>query len=247
MKNKFLLIPLLTACTCSIVGTYISLNVSKHENSNLSNLTNSPRTAININTIFTGSLDMGGYREINKPKNNDIIGFLFNMVRGTANEAVINDLVIGSPTTLAGTVTTPVSANSAEYIGSINVTYQITDRINLENLEQKNVDITGLSTTPTYSQILNRLQDLNSALDINQLDFNSDATKTIVENQAYVYELVPRTGYSYYSGSCKLIVYKTGVTIPIEQLIQNKYLSIFTGTPGSNEPSDTEIKTTIKF
>ncbi|MDR0545322.1 MAG: hypothetical protein LBG49_00115 [Mycoplasmataceae bacterium] len=141
------------------------------------------------------------------------------------------------------TKTVDVSAKptSAEYSGSFNVTYSIKSKTDLSTLGQP-IECT-FTSQPTNKQVLQAFVAANPSISINQIDINTNATKTIVANKAFSYEIIPASFSSTVSGSVKIVVHKPYQTIPISALIPNTYISIF-DTPTTNA---SDIKAQVKY
>jgi hypothetical protein len=103
---------------------------------NYTSLTKSDQDKTNISTLFSGDLNMGIFSSNNQPKDNDILQFLYDHVSDPSNKHVINDLIVGNRSTSGDTVSVTVSAKpaSAEYQGSVNVTYQIRSGVDLASV-----------------------------------------------------------------------------------------------------------------
>lgn len=201
-------------------------------------------SAINIGTLFPESQrDLGDFAANNEPKANDILQIIYDYVKANSpsNSHVINDLNVGTASGGANK-TVEVSANSAEYSGEFDVTYSIKSKTDLNTLGQP-IECTFSTSQPTNKQVLQAFVEAHTNISINQIDINTNATKTIVANNAFSYEIIPASFSSTVSGSVKIVVHKPYQTIPISALIPNTYISIFdTATTNASD-----IKAQVKY
>jgi hypothetical protein len=186
----------------------------------------SQASAIDIATLFPNT-DMGNYDSNATPKNNEIIQFLYEQVKGTANEHVINDLNIGTSSGTT-TVTTPVTVKpeSSEYTGTINVTYTVKAKITLasffNNLTIYNLENFGTKPS-TFREFMIKLKTLpafqSDDFNINQIT-NVDPYPVNVDAQnVYNVKIKPISTSSLYSDTNYQVTLKfSGATLAFHNL-----------------------------
>jgi hypothetical protein len=208
--------------------------------------------ASNINLIKTdiGSLfprrDMGRFSSNNEPKNNEVIQFLYEQVQGGPNQHVINDLTVGTRRTSGAIVTVPVSAKdtSAEYQGSIDLTYEISPKTALSSLFTKKNNTTpptrnfwSFSNVANQKFELDQFKTLNNIANfqINQISMQIVyATDAAIKNRTGTLTLTANATSSVYSGSVTL---NFAFVPPLD-----KVLTVGTLEQGYNTSNPTVIK-----
>lgn len=171
--------------------------------------------AINISSIFTGDLGMGPFSPNTIPKDDDIIAFLHNKVKGTSNEHVINDLTVGTRTgTSPVDVIVGVKQGSVEYTGQVTVSYTIDPKTSLSSLfiNDSNTTVSRRNYWD-YSDVVNEKFELGEFVTLNSLsDFKINQidmsivykTDEAIKNRTGTLTLTALSTSSLYSGSATL-------------------------------------------